>query len=49
MKALRLRPRATLPHAIESPRLAFLNGWWSGIGVGFISGIAMAVIAKGVM
>lgn len=27
-----------LPEIVETPRQAFLAGWWGGIGVGLITG-----------
>jgi hypothetical protein len=37
-----------LPCAIDKPRSAFLNGWWSGILVGMAIGASlMVVLAKG--
>lgn len=37
-----------LPCAIDKPRSAFLNGWWSGILVGIAIGASlMVVLAKG--
>ena len=37
--------RARLPDITDSPKAAFLNGWWSGIAVGILIGLAIAVMA----
>lgn len=39
-----MKPRATLPHVADEPRQAWANGWWAGIAVGVINGMALAVI-----
>ncbi len=35
--------RPSLPCITDSPKAAFLNGWWSGIGVGAVIGFGAAV------
>lgn len=40
----RLAAPQPLPEITEPPRAAWLAGWWSGIGVGLVLGIAAAVI-----
>lgn len=32
-----------LPNITDCPKSAWANGWWSGIAVGFISGLGLAV------
>jgi len=39
-----MKPRTALPHITDSPKAAFLSGWWAGLGVGFINGVALLVI-----
>lgn len=39
-----LKPREYLPSVADHPRAAFSNGWFSGIAVGFVSGLSVAVI-----
>lgn len=39
-----MKPRDTLPCISEPPRAAFLCGWWNGIAVGAMLGVALAVI-----
>lgn len=40
----RLVPRAVLPSLTDSPKQAFLGGWWAGIAVGLVNGIAIGVV-----
>lgn len=39
-----MKPRDNLPDVTDHPKAAFLNGWWAGIGVGFISAISLVVV-----
>lgn len=39
----RLKPRSFLPGPLECARASWANGWYSGIAVGLISGVALAV------
>jgi hypothetical protein len=43
MKQPQMKP-SQLPCVTDEPRAAFSNGWWSGLAVGFINGIALAVL-----
>lgn len=36
---------STLPTVDAIEQYAWLQGWWQGIGVGFVIGVAVAVIA----
>jgi hypothetical protein len=33
-----------LPHVADEPKAAWLNGWLSGLAVGAINGMALAVL-----
>ena len=37
-------PPSPLPCITEPPKEAFLGGWWAGISVGFVIGVALAVL-----
>lgn len=39
-----MKKRTTLPCITDTPKAAFLNGWYSGLAVGFITAVALAVI-----
>ena len=36
--AKRMPDPAPLPEIVETPRQAFLAGWWGGIGIGVVLG-----------
>lgn len=40
----RLQPRETLPSITEPPKAAFLAGFWAGIAIGAVNGIAAAIV-----
>jgi hypothetical protein len=39
-----LRPRADLPHVAAIEHGAWREGWWQGIAIGFIVGLALAIV-----
>ncbi len=39
-----MKPRTTLPTVADEPKRAWLAGWWAGIAVGAINGLAAAVL-----
>lgn len=40
-----MKPRSNLPHITDSPKSAFLAGWWAGLAVGAVNGLGFAVLA----
>ena len=40
---IRMKP-SRLPHVADEPKAAWLNGWLSGLAVGAINGMALAVL-----
>lgn len=41
----RLRAPAALPQITDTPAREFSRGWWAGIAVGAVNGVALAVLA----
>lgn len=39
-----MKPRAELPDLADTPKSAFLCGWWSGNATGFVIGMAVAMV-----
>ena len=39
-----MKPRQSLPCVTDEPKAAFLSGWWAGIAVGMVNGLAIALI-----
>ncbi|HSV48413.1 MAG TPA: hypothetical protein VLJ58_21670 [Ramlibacter sp.] len=39
-----MNQRNSLPCITDSPKEAWANGWWSGIAVGIVLGVAAAVV-----
>lgn len=43
-RARRMREPEPLPDITETPREAFLAGWWGGICIGLVTGLSVGIV-----